>query len=299
MFRDLMAKNLHMFYSSLPECENGVWWLAASGEVLHANDAAARLTRGCYDHPAFGQLANMHLQGDSERLAWLLPQAEGGQQTVWVQVDRLPDGSRMVHQLGTMSLDPVYCINADRFRYCFEHLPFGFLVFDQDGRVMVCNRRFDTMMGLSGEAIHGLDLTAVPVPAFSRAVRQALAGDVGHFLGEIPVAGGERQLVVRAVFAPLSTPSGQVPRGVAVLEDALAHPRWQDELLAGRRRRQLFLDQSVLAAIEWDDNFCVQEWSRAAERMFGFSRDEAIGQHAFSSCRPRCAPRWIARCCKA
>ncbi|MCG9094539.1 hypothetical protein [Laribacter hongkongensis] len=46
-----------MFYSSLPECENGVWWLAASGEVLHANDAAVRLTRGCYDHPAFCRLA--------------------------------------------------------------------------------------------------------------------------------------------------------------------------------------------------------------------------------------------------
>ena len=72
-------KNLHMFYSSLPECENGVWWLAASGEVLHANDAAARLTRGCYDHPAFGQLANMHLSGGSERVAWMLPQAGGGE----------------------------------------------------------------------------------------------------------------------------------------------------------------------------------------------------------------------------
>ncbi|MCG8991957.1 EAL domain-containing protein [Laribacter hongkongensis] len=270
-----------MFYSSLPECENGVWWLAASGEVLHANDAAARLTRGCYDHPAFGQLANMHLSSDSERLAWMLPQAGGGEQTVWVQVDRLPDGSLMVHQLGTTSLDPVYCINEDRFRYCFEHLPFGLLVFDQTGRVMVCNRHFDTMMGLSEEAVHGLDLTAMPVPEFSRAVRQALAGDVGHFFGEIPVAGGTRQLGVRAVFAPLLTPSGQVPRGVAILEDALANSRWQDELLAGRRRRQLFLDQSVLAAIEWDDGFCVQEWNRAAERMFGFSREEAIGQHAF------------------
>ena len=167
-----------MFYSSLPECENGVWWLAASGEVLHANDAAARLTRGCYDHPAFGRLANMHLSSGSERLAWMLPQAGGGEQTVWVQVDRLPDGSFMVHQLGTTSLDPVYCINEDRFRYCFEHLPFGLLVFDQTGRVMVCNRHFDTMMGLSEEAVHGLDLTAMPVPGFSRAVRQALA-DLG------------------------------------------------------------------------------------------------------------------------
>ena len=90
----------------------------------------------------------------------------------------------------------------------------------------------------------------MPVPGFSRAVRQALAGDVGHFFGEIPVAGGTRQLGVRAVFAPLRTPSGQVPRGVAILEDALDNPRWQDELLAGRRRRQLFLDQSVLAAID-------------------------------------------------
>lgn len=48
-----------------------------------------------------------------------------------------------------------------------------------------------------------------------------------------------------------------------------------------RQRQQLLkhhLDNAPLAAIEWDRDFRCTSWNAAAERIFGFTRDEAIGQ---------------------
>jgi diguanylate cyclase (GGDEF)-like protein/PAS domain S-box-containing protein len=39
------------------------------------------------------------------------------------------------------------------------------------------------------------------------------------------------------------------------------------------------LQNTPLAAISWDENFCVTQWNKAAENIFGYSVDEAIGKH--------------------
>jgi len=47
-----------------------------------------------------------------------------------------------------------------------------------------------------------------------------------------------------------------------------------------QQRMMLHVQKTPLAVIEWDLNFCVTEWNPAAEKIFGFSREEAIGKHA-------------------
>jgi len=44
-------------------------------------------------------------------------------------------------------------------------------------------------------------------------------------------------------------------------------------------RRQSHLANTPLAVIYWDTEFRVLEWNRAAERIFGYTADEAIGRH--------------------
>jgi diguanylate cyclase (GGDEF)-like protein/PAS domain S-box-containing protein len=39
------------------------------------------------------------------------------------------------------------------------------------------------------------------------------------------------------------------------------------------------LHNTPLAAVPWDVNFCVTQWNKAAEKMFGYTADEAIGRH--------------------
>ena len=50
----------------------------------------------------------------------------------------------------------------------------------------------------------------------------------------------------------------------------------QSELLASRQRLALLVEQTPLAVIEWDTDFKVQEWNKAAESIFGYTKQEAI-----------------------
>ncbi len=54
----------------------------------------------------------------------------------------------------------------------------------------------------------------------------------------------------------------------------------QNVLLESEERNRILVEQSPLAVIRWDMNFCVTEWNTAAERIFGHTRAEALGQHA-------------------
>ncbi|MBD2777176.1 AAA family ATPase [Iningainema tapete] len=51
------------------------------------------------------------------------------------------------------------------------------------------------------------------------------------------------------------------------------------ELQASQQRLQLLIQQTPLAVIEWDINFNVVHWNPAAERIFGYTTEEALGRH--------------------
>jgi len=45
------------------------------------------------------------------------------------------------------------------------------------------------------------------------------------------------------------------------------------------QRMALHVQQTPLGVIEWDTDFRVTDWNPAAERIFGYSREEALGKH--------------------
>ncbi|MGF2038158.1 MAG: trifunctional serine/threonine-protein kinase/ATP-binding protein/sensor histidine kinase [Nostoc sp. CmiVER01] len=51
----------------------------------------------------------------------------------------------------------------------------------------------------------------------------------------------------------------------------------QSGLQASQQRLQLLVQQTPLAVIEWDTNFHVKDWNPAAERIFGYTKQEALG----------------------
>lgn len=53
-----------------------------------------------------------------------------------------------------------------------------------------------------------------------------------------------------------------------------------ESLSKALQKLRLHIQQSPLAAIDWDTSFCVTSWNPAAEKIFGFSEEEAIGKHA-------------------
>jgi|TARA_B100000315_G_scaffold260588_2_gene323206 PAS domain S-box-containing protein len=57
------------------------------------------------------------------------------------------------------------------------------------------------------------------------------------------------------------------------------HSRFE-AVLESQQELQLQLQDTLLAAISWDTDLKVTEWNDAATRMFGYSREEALGKHA-------------------
>ncbi|MCP4755253.1 MAG: PAS domain S-box protein, partial [Proteobacteria bacterium] len=56
--------------------------------------------------------------------------------------------------------------------------------------------------------------------------------------------------------------------------------RRKAELWASEQRLASMIEQSPLAVIEWNLDFEVIEWNMAAEQMFGYTAEEALGRHA-------------------
>jgi PAS domain S-box-containing protein len=61
---------------------------------------------------------------------------------------------------------------------------------------------------------------------------------------------------------------------------ALVIANHMSQQLAAQQRLALHIEQAPLAAIEWDDHFRVTAWNRAAEEIFGYTAEEAIGAQA-------------------
>ena len=57
-------------------------------------------------------------------------------------------------------------------------------------------------------------------------------------------------------------------------------------LQSSEERLALHLDQTPLAVIDWDVDFRVISWNRAAETIFGYSKNEMIGEYAAKLLNP-------------
>lgn len=58
------------------------------------------------------------------------------------------------------------------------------------------------------------------------------------------------------------------------------HKQAEEDLRRSEQRISLHFMQTPLGVIEWDTTFKVTDWNPAAERIFGYSKSEAIGHHA-------------------
>jgi PAS domain S-box-containing protein len=71
---------------------------------------------------------------------------------------------------------------------------------------------------------------------------------------------------------------------MSINRDVTARRQAEERLRREEQRRRLHVEQTPLGVIEWDINFCVTTWNPGAQRIFGFSSQEAIG---------RCARDWL------
>lgn len=73
---------------------------------------------------------------------------------------------------------------------------------------------------------------------------------------------------------------GMPLRSIGTVQDITERRRAEIELRASEQRLKLHILQTPLGVIEWNLNFEVTRWNPAAETIFGYRREEAMGAHA-------------------
>ena len=79
-------------------------------------------------------------------------------------------------------------------------------------------------------------------------------------------------------LTPITDADGAVTHVAAYGDDRTAHRRAETALVASRRRLALYREQAPLGFIEWSLDFRVRDWNPAAERIFGYAKEEALGR---------------------
>jgi PAS domain S-box-containing protein len=164
------------------------------------------------------------------------------------------------------NLSPVMLVRITRdFRYVFVNEPYA--------------RRF----GLAPEEIIGKRIPEViGVDAFE-AVRPhaevVFRGEVADFELEVPYAAlGKRH--VHHSLVPDRDDRGNVIGLIGAVSDITIRKQAEAALREADQKLRLHFEQSPMAVIEWDVNFRVARWNPAARTIFGYSSEEALGQHA-------------------
>src|SRR5208337_4813519 len=79
--------------------------------------------------------------------------------------------------------------------------------------------------------------------------------------------------------SPYRDANGRVIGLIGISRDISERKRVEEEIHKSEQRLRVHVEHTPLAVIEWDLNFRVVAWNAAAERIFGFSREAAMGQH--------------------
>lgn len=80
-------------------------------------------------------------------------------------------------------------------------------------------------------------------------------------------------------YSPLIGDDGAVVGGLCVIRDITDRRRAYDLAHEAHQRLNFHVENSPLAVVEWDRDFCVSRWSESAERLFGWKSEEVLGQH--------------------
>jgi len=153
------------------------------------------------------------------------------------------------------------------------------------------NRAGAQMLRLPGGAnpsLSGPDALTLPFRVFRdgrELTDDELPMQVAARQGE-PVQGFQEELrfddgEVKALMtyaAPLRDAAGKVYGCVGTFADVTAAKESERRYRETLERLKLHIDNTPVAALEWDDEARILRWSPAAERMFGWSEEEALGQ---------------------
>lgn len=173
--------------------------------------------------------------------------------------------------------------NERRFKAIMDNSTALICVKDLQGRYQFINRRFQkvfkvSMDGVKGKSVHDI---FPPERAEGIKVNDRLVLDRKgpvEFEEEVPHPSGDRTYL--SVRFPLLDSSGEPYAICGMATDITERKKAEEDFRKSRQKLALHIEQTPLAVIDWNTDFEVVGWNHSAERIFGYTAEEAMGCHA-------------------
>lgn|GEM_PF-1309307 len=157
---------------------------------------------------------------------------------------------------------------------------------DDERRITYFNKAAERQYGVSAEEVIGRSIREVLEYRWVRPEDEEEAGEAltreGVWRGEnLHVRRDGMTLRVESVVSALKDECGVRSGFLAVIRDVTSRRRAEEALRASEERLRVLIESVPDYAIfTLDAEGRIQSWNSGAERVFGFTEEEAIGQHA-------------------
>ncbi|HEY6337650.1 MAG TPA: PAS domain S-box protein [Candidatus Sulfotelmatobacter sp.] len=154
---------------------------------------------------------------------------------------------------------------------------------DLQGRYLMINSAGAHAVGRTVEAVIGKSDIELFTPEVSREMmerdRIVLQTGETRTFEQVFISAGVARIFL-STKSPFRDVNGSEIGVLGVARDITDRKQAEEEIQKSEQRLRIHIEHTPLAVIEWDPEFRVASWNPAAERMFGYTREEALGQHA-------------------
>jgi two-component system cell cycle sensor histidine kinase/response regulator CckA len=164
---------------------------------------------------------------------------------------------------------------------------------DREGRYVLVNPAAARFVGLTPRQVVGrTDIevftpdTGGPIMEKDRKILET--GETSTYEEVGSAAGVSRTFLTTK--GPYRDAHGKVVGVLGIARDITARKRAEEEFRQSQQRLRIHIEGTPLGVVEWDLDFRVATWNSSAERIFGYTREEAIGQHAHFIVPPEMRP---------
>jgi PAS domain S-box-containing protein len=169
--------------------------------------------------------------------------------------------------------------SEERFRQMAEMTGEWLWEQDQDGYYLYCSNAVSQILGYGQDEIIGKHYTKF-LTAQDQKSQQSYATSqqpfyalVNHYQHK-----NGQQVLTESSGLPIINAEGKLLKWRGVDRDITARMHFQEALIESEKRTRLIIESSMNAIIIMDSYGIITDWNRRAEKMFGWSSQEAIGQ---------------------
>jgi PAS domain S-box-containing protein len=164
---------------------------------------------------------------------------------------------------------------------------------DKNLKYILANQSFANLMNKTIEDILGRDDLELGIPEevvlgnTQKGIRGYRNDDFLTLAGEnvyiplelLPTLDGSH-LFCETQKMPLRNNDNEIIGVLGIARDITERLRYQETIQNFQKRLELLFENSPIALMEWDENFNIVTWNSSAEKIFGYSKQEALGRYA-------------------